>query len=172
MKKTCFSAAMLSLLIAAVPAKAQDSAQIDPAYLSLGVGIYDIIQHHDTATDFRLEYRHDKPLFWKIKPWFGAEATTDGTMWGGGGILADFHLADNIYVTPSFGAGLYTEGGSDRDLDSPLEFRSQLEGGYEFMNGHRVGVSFGHMSNGGTGDHNPGTEVLNIYYHMPVGSLF
>ena len=170
MKKFALLAIALGFLASALPAQAQESA--DQSYLSLGVGIWDITQDDDIATDFRVEYRHGDPLFWKIKPWGGLEATTDGSIWGGAGVLADFKPADNIYITPSFGVGLYTEGSSDKDLDYPIEFRSQLEAGYEFMNKHRVGVSFGHISNADLGDDNPGTEILNVYYHMPIGSMF
>jgi lipid A 3-O-deacylase len=169
-KKSILSAIFILLMGVSIPAFAQEAA--DPAYLSLGAGIWDITQDDDMATDLRVEYRHDKPLFWKIKPWSGLEATTDGSIWGGAGVLADFKPAENIYITPSFGVGLYTEGSSDKDLDYPIEFRSQLEGGYQFMNGHRVGVAFGHISNADLGDDNPGTEILNVYYHMPINSMF
>lgn len=153
-----------------MPANAQEMAET--SYLSLGAGIWDVIEHDDTATDLRVEYRHGTPLFWKIKPWGGVEATTDGSIWGGGGVLADFKPADAFYITPSIGVGLYAQGGSDKDLDYPIEFRTQIEGGYEFNNGHRLGVAFGHISNAHLGDDNPGTEILNLYYHMPVGNLF
>lgn len=169
-KKFALLAVAFALLATTAPAQAQESA--DTSYLSLGAGIWDIVQDDDMATDVRVEYRHGNALFWKIKPWAGLEATTDGSIWGGGGVLADFKPADNIYITPSFGVGLYTEGSSDKDLDHPIEFRTQLEAGYEFMNQHRLGVAFGHISNAGLGDDNPGAEVLNIYYHMPVGNLF
>lgn len=153
-------------LTLAQPAMAQDSS-----YISFGAGVWDITQDDDMATDFRVEYRHGDSLFWKIKPWAGLEATTDGSVWGGGGILADFNLTDNIYVIPSFGVGLYAQGSSDKDLDHVVEFRSQLEGGYQFMNGHRLGVAFSHTSNADLGDDNPGTEVLNLYYSIPLSGL-
>lgn len=169
MKKIILLAAVCGVFCSTAPAQAQES--VSPSYLSLSLGIWDVFDN-DTATDVRVEYRHGTPLFWKIKPWAGLEATTDGTIWGGGGVLADFKPADNIYLTPSLGVGLYTDGGSDKDLDYPIEFRSQLEAGYEFMNQHRLGVAFSHTSNAGMGDHNPGVEMLNLYYHMPIGNLF
>ena len=172
MKNLLLSAAVCGIAFAALPAAAQDMDAADPNYLSFGAGVWDITQDDDQATDFRLEYRHGESLFWKIKPWAGVEATTDGSVWGGGGILADINIVDNIYVVPSFGVGLYTDGGSDKDLDYPIEFRSQIEAGYEFMNNHRVGVAFGHISNADLGDDNPGTEILNVYYHMPIGDMF
>ncbi len=166
MKKLILSAVLFGVAALSQPAMAQDAS-----YLSLGAGVWDITQDDDMATDFRVEYRHGDSLFWKIKPWAGVEATTDGSLWGGGGILADFNLTDNIYVVPSFGVGLYTDGGSDKDLDYPIEFRSQIEGGYQFMNGHRLGLAFGHISNADLGDDNPGTEILNVYYSIPLSGI-
>ncbi len=170
MRKLSVLAALCGLLFITAPVHAQES--VDTSYLSLGVGIWDVTQDDDMATDFRVEYRHGENLFWKIKPWAGVEGTTDGSLWGGVGVLADFKPAVNIYVTPSFAVGLYTDGDSDKDLDHPIEFRSQIEAGYEFTNQHRVGVAFSHLSNADLGDDNPGAEVLNLYYHVPVGSLF
>ncbi|PZQ43898.1 MAG: acyloxyacyl hydrolase [Micavibrio aeruginosavorus] len=171
MKKLAILAALGGLLFASNPAKAQDST--DPAYLSLGVGYYDILDSSDGgAADFRVEYRSGNEFLWKLKPWMGFEANNDGSVWAGGGVLADFMLAQNIYLTPSFGAGLYAQGSSDKDLGSPIEFRTQLEAGYEFDNQSRVGVAFGHISNASIGDDNPGTEILNVYYHIPIASLF
>lgn len=168
-KLVLMAAAWGLLVVMTTPANAQEFA--DPSYLSLGLGVWDIGQFDDTATDFRVEYRHGAPLFWKIKPWAGAEGTNDGSIWGGGGILADFET-NQFYITPSLGVGLYTKGGSEKDLDSPIQFRTQIEAGYEFSNSQRLGLSYGHISNAGLGGDNPGTEVLNLYYHIPVGSLF
>lgn len=170
MKKLALLAAVCGLFAMSAPAMAQES--VDTSYLSFGAGIWDVVDHDDTATDFRVEYRHGTPLFWKIKPWGGVEFTTDGSVWGGAGVLADFKLTDNIYITPSLGAGLYAQGSSDKDLGHVIEFRSQLEAGYEFDNLHRLGLSFSHLSNAHLDSENPGTEVLNVYYHMPIGSLF
>lgn len=176
MKRFINLAAILLSVGLAAPAFAQDASgdagDTNVDYVSVGVGAWDLTQGDDTATDLRIEYRDGESLIWEIKPWAGLEVTTDGSIWGGAGILADFNVADNIYVVPSFGVGLYAQGGSDKDLDFPIEFRSQLEAGYQFDNQQRVGVSFGHISNASMGDDNPGTEILNVYYHVPVGELF
>lgn len=169
-------AALAALLVTLSPvtAQAQDTAPQDKnSYVSVGVGAWDV-GDDDDAADFRLEYRPDTTFFWKIKPWVGTEITSDWSTWTGGGVLADFYLddANSIYVTPSFGAGLYTQGDSDLDLGSVIEFRSQLEAGYEFNNAHRVGAAFGHISNASIDEDNPGTEILNLYYHIPTGDLF
>lgn len=149
----------------ATPALAQEDL------LSFGVGWYDILDN-DGAADLRVEYRPDMKILWELKPWVGGEVTSDGSLWGGGGVLLDMNLSDNVYLTPSFGVGLYSQGGSDLDLGYPIEFRSQIEAGYKFTGGQRVGVAFGHISNASLDSRNPGTEILNVYYHIPYGSFF
>ena len=162
---------LFTLLAAAIfmfgvtPAKAGEGD-----LLSLGVGYYDINDNEDAA-DFRVEYRWDEQLLWVIEPWVGVEATSDGAFYGVAGLLADIQIGDHFLITPSFGAGLYTDG-DGKDLGNTVEFRSQLELGYLFDNNHRIGIAGGHISNAGLGDRNPGTEILNVYYHIPVGSVW
>ncbi|HEU4839656.1 MAG TPA: acyloxyacyl hydrolase [Micavibrio sp.] len=166
MGKYALLAAFCGLLSAfAAPANAQDSV-LRRDYLSLGVGYYDIMDDADSV-DLRVEYRPGQELFWMIKPWAGLEVNADGSVWGGGGILADFHATKNIVITPSFGVGLYNDGGSEKDLGHPVEFRTQLEIAYEFDNGHRLGTAFSHTSNAHLGSKNPGTETLTVYYSIP-----
>lgn len=171
MNKLTVLTALCGLLVMSLPAAAQDRPA-DLSYLSLGVGYYDIFDGDSGAADFRVEYRSGNTLFWKLKPWVGFEANDDGSVWGGGGVLADFKPEDNIYVTPAIGVGLYGQGGSDKDLGSVVEFRTQLEAGYEFTNGHRLGAAFSHISNAGLDGDNPGAEVLNLYYHVPIAAMF
>lgn len=174
MRFLVLSAAVCGLMTFVAPAMAQEdvgSPSSDTAYLGLSIGDYDIF-HNNDAADFRLDYTFADAFFWKLKPYVGVEATDDGSLWGGGGVKADFMLAPNIYLTPSLGAGLYAQGDSDKDLGHVIEFRTQLEGGYQFQNGHRLGLSFSHISNAGLDDTNPGTEVLGITYQIPVGNLF
>lgn len=147
----------------------QDSFEGTPSndLISFSVGYYDIMDD-DGAMDFRVEYRPDFPLLLnELRPWVGAEVTSDLSIWAGGGILYDWNVAPNWYITPSFGVGVYDEGSSDKDLDYPIEFRSQLEAAYQFDSGQRAGVAFGHLSNASLGDDNPGTEVLSLYWHVP-----
>ncbi len=75
-------------------------------------------------------------------------------------------------VTPSFGGGFYADG-SGKKLGHEIEFRSQIELAYRFDNRSRLGVAFSHISNASIGgDKNPGVEVLNIYYALPLDGLF
>lgn len=138
--------------------------------LSVGAGWFDVLDDQDSA-DFRLEYRFGKTFLGFIKPWVGAEANLDGALYGAGGVLADIFLTDRIMITPSFGIGAYSDGNS-KNLGHVIEFRSQIEIGYQFENQSRVSLGFSHASNAHLDEDNPGTEVAMIYYHVPVGGLF
>lgn len=167
MKRPFLTAIALTFLFT-TPSVAQDQ---NANLLSFGLGWWDILDNED-AVDARVEYRMNDTFFWKLKPWIGGELTSELSAWAGGGILADFDLGDDLYLTPCFGAGIYSQGSSDLDLDYPIQFRSQIEIGKELENGARIGAAFSHISNSSLGDSNPGTEVLNFYYHIPWGDLF
>ena len=151
-------------------ALAQVTLNETPAVISAGVGWYDLVQDDNEAVDFRLEYRHgDDFLF--LKPWGGVEVTTDGSVWGGIGVLVDITFFDSVVLTGSFAPGLWAEG-DGKDLGHVVEFRSQVELGYQFENQSRLSVSFSHTSNANLDDTNPGVEVLSLYYHLPLDLLF
>lgn len=163
-------ATTLTFCLLTTNAQAQDTE--DKGTVSYGIGYFDVFDD-DNAIDMRLEYRSGKDLFIEnLRPWIGLEATTDAAVWGGGGLLYDVPLQDNIYLTPSIGAGLYARGSSDTDLQNTIIFRSQLELAYEFTTEDRLGVALSHSSNASLGDSNPGTEVLTLYWHAPFYGPF
>jgi lipid A 3-O-deacylase len=172
MKRLALSAALLCavLLTSGERAAAQVAFNETPAVLSGGVGWFDIAQQDDQAVDFRLEYRHGEDFLF-LKPWGGIEATSDGSLWGGIGVLVDVTFFDAIVLTGSIAPGLHDHGGG-KHLGSTVEFRSQVELGYQFENKSRLSVGFSHTSNAGIGDDNPGVEVLSLYYHVPLDELF
>ncbi|MHA1564138.1 MAG: acyloxyacyl hydrolase [Alphaproteobacteria bacterium] len=158
------------ILAAALGVAAPASAGNDLDRISVGAGWFDVLDNQNSV-DFRLEYRFGKTFLGFIKPWVGVEANTDGALYGAGGVLADIHLSDRIVITPSFGAGVYSDGGS-KDLGHAIEFRSQIEIAYQFENSSRVSLGFSHTSNAHLDEDNPGSEVAMIYYHVPVSRLF
>lgn len=140
--------------------------------LAFALGYYDIMDDNpDKAVDLRAEIRFATPLIWEIRPWVGAEVTTDASLYAAAGLLYDFEFAEGWYLTPSFGAGYFAHGGG-KDLDSPLEFRSQIELGHDFANNTRFSIAFSHTSNASIGDHNPGVETLGFYVSFPLGKIF
>lgn len=172
MKRFALLAALFcgALFLSGKPVAAQVALNDTPAVISGGVGWYDLVQSDDEAVDFRLEYRHGDDFLW-LKPWAGVEATSDGSVWGGIGVLIDITFFDSIVLTGSVAPGLYEDGGG-KDLGSVFEIRSQVELGYQFENRSRLSLAFSHISNASVADDNPGTEVLNLYYHLPLDVLF
>jgi len=154
-------------LLLAVPAWAEES---EPALLALGLGYYDIHQQDETAADLRLEFRADLAL-WIFRPWLGVEVTSDGAVYGLGGFLADIPLGPRLRLTPSLGAGAYYNG-DGKDLGHAVQFRSQIELGYRFQDGQRLALAFSHISNASLSSQNPGTEILTLYYMVPLDLLF
>lgn len=154
--------AVLVLALAA-PARAED-----PAYITVGAGIFDVFDD-DTAGDFGLEYRADR--LWLINPKAGIEFTTDGAVYAYGGFNIDLHLGPNLVISPGTAVGAFSEG-DGKDLGSVVEFRSGVELAYQFKNRVRIGVGLHHISNAGIGDDNPGAEVLNFTYSIPFGHVF
>ena len=142
------------------------------SYISVSAGYFNALDE-DKAVDLRAEYRSGKSvLFENLHPYAGLEVTFDGSTWVGGGLFYDYAFSPGWYLTPSLGAGIYGQGGSERDLDYPVQFRTQLEISYEFENQHRAGLGFSHISNASLGDENPGTEVLSVYWHVPFDQIF
>jgi lipid A 3-O-deacylase len=112
-----------------------------------------------------LEYRPDA-RFLHISPWLLFNYGEHGETYTALGALLDLHLGFNWFLTPHFGAGYYDDAGCF-ELGSKIEFRSTLELSRRFSNEHRLGLGFGHMSNGPLSDRNPGTEVLYLTYGFP-----
>lgn len=160
------------MLLGVAPAAAQGFEAPDGTapLLSLGAGAFDVTDDEtNTAADFRLELRPDLQVL-AFKPWAGVELTSDGGLWGGGGVLVDVYFGRHFVVTGSTGVGGY-EPGDGKDLGATVEFRSQLELAYRFDDRSRLGVAFGHLSNAGIGDDNPGAETATLYYHVPLAKL-
>ena len=99
------------------------------------------------------------------------EGTSDGAIYGLGGILMDVFFGRRLVLTPSFGAGAYFDG-DGKDLGSVIEFRSQVELAYRFNDRSRLGVAISHISNASIGSDNPGTEIVTIYYSIPFEKVF
>src|SRR3546814_5077034 len=96
MKRLALLAALIGtvLLCTGERATAQVSLNETPAVISVGTGWYDLIHQDDEAVDFRLEYRHGEDFLY-LKPWSGLEVTTDGSIWGGIGVLVDITFFDS-----------------------------------------------------------------------------
>lgn len=137
--------------------------------IGFSAGVFDVIQGNEMAGEARLEYRENND--WWLKPMANITATTDGAVFFSGGLYAELFLSENLYVSPSFTPGLFLNG-NGQNLGFPLEFRSQFEIGWRFHTGLRFSVSINHISNGGRGRFNPGSESIAISMLIPFDKLF
>jgi hypothetical protein len=138
----------------------------DKAFLVGYAGWFDFIDQGNQAAQFGLEYRM-KPVWYQLRPMLGANVTTDGSVYGYGGLNYDIALNNRWVVTPNFAAGLYGKGSNGKRLGGAIEFRSGIELAYAFNDASRVSLAFNHISNASIYDKNPGAEALLIGYHVP-----
>ena len=159
MKKYIIVFAFLSIFIT-------NAYSQDKNYIALSSAVFDVLQQGRPSFEGRVEFRFNK-IDWKMKPFGGIMANTDGAVYLFSGFYIDIPIASFFYITPSFAPGLYHRCDS-KNLAFALEFRSQLEFTYVFTNHSRIGFSFNHISNASFGDENPGVESLALTYIIPL----
>jgi hypothetical protein len=140
--------------VPAAPVKTVPAAPIrsdDPAFISVGVGAYDVL-HSNTAGEFRGEYRFSQKL-WIFKPFLGMEGTTKRAFYGYGGFLVDIYLGNRWVLMPN------------------AEFRTGAEFAYRFDDRSRLGFTFHHISNAGISKRNPGEEEMLVVFSLPFDLL-
>lgn len=104
-----------------------------------------------------------------LKPWVAGMAQPDGSMTSRGGILVDIPVGSFVF-TPSIGAGYVTN--SPRDTRTSIEFRSQLEVGYQFQNRSRVTLGYSRITGGPTESGMEGpNNVVGFTLRLPIDAL-
>jgi hypothetical protein len=152
---------LLGILLLADVCPAQTNT---PSYVLIGggaTGIFDDEKSIIGMVEFQPKL-HVGPL----GTWIGLQAS-DQEYYLGGGLLYDWYVTEHLFITPSFGAGVYGEH-HGINLGSVLEFRSGIECGYDMKKSGRISIGFWHLSNSGLGDTNPGTEVAAVRYAFPL----
>ena len=107
----------------------------------------------------------------EVKPWVAlGPASADGTLHGIGGILIDVPLGAFVF-TPSVGAGTLPR--APRDPGATVEFRSQLELGYEFENKSRFSLGYSRIDNSGPAGDSAASpnNIFGLYYRLPFGAF-
>lgn len=173
--KPIIQAVICALYLCATPVYADDFPDMNVAepqnLLSLAVGGTNIFDDEDNDMNIRAEYRSSHTYILGISPYVGVDINSGGSWFLGGGLYKDFHITESTSITPSLGVFYYEQGGSDLDLGHPVEFRSQIEIGYSFDDQRKLSVALSHYSNASLDDDNPGTEMLNLYYHIPLNQF-
>jgi len=175
---------LLALLVGVAAAMPAHAASSD--YIAAAFGDYDFDKGGDrNSIDYRMEYQWGASLIpmmnsdwasseqWvKLHPVAGFEGTGEGMTFFNGGLNLDVPVATTpLIFTWGETAGWYGHGDTKQALGSPFEVRSQLELGWKFDNNMRLSAYVSHLSNAGTGDHDPGAEILGAYLRVPVSWL-
>lgn len=106
--------------------------------------------------------------YWIIKPFGGVWTSAYGNTMIYAGISIPIAFTPYLELDVGFAPGLYLKT-FDLDLGSPVEFKSTIGLKYIFRNKNAAGIEFAHISNGGIGYYNPGTETLMFYFRLPLG---
>jgi hypothetical protein len=109
------------------------------------------------------------PWQWKsIRPLAGVLTSSSGGAYLYTGIVADIPLPGGLRLSPGFAPGVVLATG-DRDLGSPIEFRSSIELSLAPVDRLRLGLGLTHISNAHLSQHNPGVELLTFSVALPLG---
>ena len=130
--------------------------------LSMSSGILDYSDDEKRSgfveATYTFKNANDENFFGKFTPIAGAMITQENATMIYSGIKGNF-LIGNLVLSPSFSPGYY-ESGKGKDLGSYLEFKSQINLGWNFGNTSNAGISYSHISNGDFGKRNPGANNI------------
>ena len=143
-------------------------AEPAPHYLTVAaghVGVFD--ENINNPGVLKIEYRFRPRTKWLLAPAIGAARSDNGASFIFTDLERDFFPGKRWVITPSFGLGSFDDG-EDVRLGHSLEFRSGIKIAFQFDNEWRLGIALFHLSNGGLGDRNPGTEPMFLSLSIPL----
>jgi len=156
--------AFTALLLSAGSAAAQEAYR-EPDFITIGAGAFDF-DDDMTAAELDVQIRLNNRL-WLLRPQLGVFVTDDAGYYAYAGIFTDIYFGRRWVLSPSIAVGGNSEG-NGKDLGGPVEFRSAVELAYRFDDRSRLGLQFGHLSNAGLYDDNPGANFLILNYSLPT----
>lgn len=136
--------------------------------IELYAGAAEILDGGENPWNVGLSYIWRPMGRWGIAPGVGVMYAEHNASSFYGELQRDFRLGRQWVVTPKFAAGVYSDD-SGLELGNEIMFR---EGVVLSWVGRRLrlGIGFYHASNGGLGENNPGTEVLEVVLGFPIGT--
>ena len=145
-------------LLAACPALAGETS------VGVSSGQYGLRAGLPHELGFQVDLR--APWKWgPVRPILGVLAGSSGSGYLFTGVVLELPLPWEMQVSPGFAPGVVVSQGN-RDLGSPIEFRSSIELSRQIASPVRLFVSFSHLSNGGLTHHNPGVETLMFGFEV------
>jgi hypothetical protein len=140
------------VLLAASPALAEETS------VGVSSGQYGLRAGQPREVGIQVEVR--SPWQWgPLRPVVGALAGSSGGGYLFSGLVLELPLPGGVQLSPGFAPGIVLSQGN-RDLGSPIEFRSSVELSWALVSPVRLVISFSHLSNGRLTHHNPGVETI------------
>ena len=136
--------------------------------ISFYAGQFDVIDEEgdDQTSLIGIEHRNEdlfrNTFLGKISPVSGMFTTGKNSLYFYTGVEAQYNIGP-LKLTPSFTPGYY-EKGNGKDLGSALEFKSEINIGFDIFENSKIGYSYSHISNNNWGDINPGTDNQQITF--------
>ena len=130
--------------------------------LKAGAAVWNLFDDADRYA-LHVAYVH-KPLesFYGIRPTVLLVNADQGQHYFAAGLAKDVYKYNDFSVRVAFHAGLVDE---SENLGDTIEFYSSLAGQYKLTDSFSIEAEIGHISNGGLGDTNPGSESLVLSAH-------
>ena len=128
--------------------------------ISLGAALWNALDDADRSA-VHLAYLH-RPLsrFYDIQPGFLVIYADEGQHYYSLGVHKQVYRYAAFSLSVSFHAGLVD---SPEALGDNIEFYSALNAGYQLNTRWALALEVGHISNGGLGETNPGSEGLSLH---------
>lgn len=155
----------LALALSLVSPFASLSTQALPqgTELKAGAAVWNLFDDADRYA-LHVAYVH-KPLesFYGVRPTVLLVNADQGQHYFAAGLAKDVYQYNDFSVRVAFHAGIVDE---SKNLGDTIEFYSSLSGLYKISDTFSLEAEVGHISNGGLGDTNPGSEsfVLSAHY--------
>lgn len=165
--KTVVMAAMAATCaIAATPATLAETGSATPLVV-LTAGRMNMRHPDEGPSAVGVEYRWAPIGPWHLVPGAGVTLAEEGAAYAYAALHFDIHLGRSWFLTPTIGAGAFRNGGN-LDLGYALEFRTGLELSFRVADRYRLGLLGYHLSNASLSDDNPGTEVVELVFAIPL----
>ena len=125
--------------------------------LKLGYGKFDKGKGNNESNMSEITYVYDnRDLPIDLTPIAGALKHGSDAYMIYAGVQKKFKL-NKFGLIPSFAPGYYNNG-DEKDLGYDLQFKSQIEFTFDFIDGYTLSYAWSHISNAGLGDTNPGAD--------------
>ena len=133
------------------------------ARFGVGAGIFDTRDDRDILTG-SITFE-SKPLsgIWSLRPTMQLLVVDGGGYYLGLGIMKDFFINKDWVCGLGSSAGLAHDSEESSALDYDLEFYSRVFLTRQINMSNALRLEFGHISNAGLSEKNPGTEPLMLF---------